>query len=307
MKTGRRQYRVAQAHLLPLDFFPSVTEKLRDFLNNKILYNCLAINTEILIQIIAKHWAGAGWSLLRVKDFIFEMKLGILTLVYSALGELNPGAVTQQETGQTFGNGLQLRETTLCKIGTGANLARKLRSEAKPPKVKKEKKKKDKTKKKKGGSSGVELDCSGLNLESLGGLPITGDEIEVLNAVGAKEMLKISTVTMLNLSGNQLSDGQELKDFVATFSAVNKISVKNNNFAEIPSDTFSDRQILALNLEENPLVTLPEGLLDTFSFNKKAGSFLKLPCEMKSVPVSIIKMLKNLQKYGFYCGKSFKQ
>lgn len=229
------------------------------------------------------------------------MKLGILTLVYSALGE-----VTQQETGQVFGNGLQLRESTLCKIGTGANLARKLRSE-KPPKVKKQKVKKDKTKKKKGGSSGVELDCSGLNLENLAGLPISGDEIEVLNAAGAKEMLKISTVTMLNLSGNQLSDGQELKEFVATFSAVNKISVKSNNFAEIPSDTFSDRQILALNLEENPLVTLPEGLLDTFSFNKKAGSFLKLPCEMKSVPVSIIKMLKNLQKYGFYCGKSFKQ
>ena len=98
-----------------------------------------------------------------------------------------------------------------------------------------------------------------------------------------------------------------LKDFVSSLTAMGKLSIKSNQFTSLPGDIFAPHKLLALNMEDNPLDTLASGLLDTFTFNKKAGSFLSLPCAMKSVPVAMLKMLKNLQKYATYCGKSFKQ
>merc|ERR1739838_709620 len=230
-----------------------------------------------------------------------KMKLGIFSLICSVLGD----TVGQEQVGVAFGNGLQLRETPLCKIGVP--MGRRFLRTGKPPKVKKQKVKKDKTKKKKGGSSGVELNCSNLNLETLSSLPISDGKIEVENAAGAKEMIALNTITTLNLADNQLSNGDELKVFVSSLTAMNKLSIKNNSYSNLSGDLFASHSLLGLNLEQNPLVTLPKGLLKNFSFNKKAGSFLNLPCEMKSVPVSMIKMLKNLQKYATFCGKSFKQ
>lgn len=149
-------------------------------------------------------------------------------------------------------------------------------------------------KKKKGpkGSSGgsAHVSCADLQLSTLGSL-ITdlkiGGFIRIKSAAGAVSNIPSASIISLTLANNELSDGEELAHFLSFLPNLTKLTLSNNKFDDLPSNTLhGNPKLVSINLSENLMSSFPEQFFDKQKISKKSD--LKFSCTMKYVPIDIL-------------------
>ena len=145
-----------------------------------------------------------------------------------------------------------------------------------------------KKKKKKGSSGGSSIDCSGLNLVRLDDI-ITDLRIGGFIRVkidGQTQNIGKEKITTINLSNNELSDGDNLKDFLSYLPAVTSITLDNNNFTQLPL-SLTKNNLLYFSLKGNEnLVSLDPGAIGLSQLEKK--TVIEFPCSMEYIPLDLL-------------------
>ena len=152
--------------------------------------------------------------------------------------------------------------------------------------------KKEKSKKNKnGGAAGQShVTCANLNLSSLAPL-ITdlkiGGFIRIKSAAGEVSNVPREAIQSLSLANNELTDGDELSQFLDFLPNLTKLTLSNNKFEQLPFDTLhGNPKLLSLNLAHNLMSTFPERFFAKQKITKKSD--LKFSCSMKYVPIDIL-------------------
>jgi len=101
-----------------------------------------------------------------------------------------------------------------------------------------------------------------------------------------KKNIDIKTISGINLQDNNLSDGDNLKEFLSYLPSISSITLDNNNFVELPLK-LTTSQLLFFSLKGNEnLVTMSPGSLTLDNLQKK--SQLIFPCSLKYVPMELL-------------------
>ena len=148
-----------------------------------------------------------------------------------------------------------------------------------------------KQKDKNGGAAGQShVSCANLNLSSLAPLISDlkiGGFIRIKSASGEVSNVPREAIQSLSLANNELTDGDELSRFLDFLPNLTKLTLSNNKFERLPSDTLrGNPKLLTLNLADNLMSTFPGRFFAKQRITEK--SELKFSCSMKYVPIDIL-------------------
>jgi Leucine-rich repeat (LRR) protein len=130
-----------------------------------------------------------------------------------------------------------------------------------------------------------------------------GGFIRIRSAAGVVTNIQGSTISSLSLADNSLTDGEELAQFLSFLPNLNKLTLSNNAFVELPSNTLhKNPKLESLNMFENPMMSFPESFFDKQKIAKKSS--FKFSCSMKFIPVDLLsnpKTIKSFLKVAQFC------
>jgi len=164
-----------------------------------------------------------------------------------------------------------------------------------------------KSKKTKGGGGGGSVNCANLALDSLAPLIADlkiGGFIRIKNSAGEVSNVPAGSIGSLTLANNNLSDGEELTQFLGYLPSLSTLTLANNKFTELPSNTLhGNPRLVAVNLKENQMTSFPERFFEKQKLSKKSD--LKFSCTMKYIPIDILindpKMAKSFIAAAEFC------
>ena len=104
-----------------------------------------------------------------------------------------------------------------------------------------------------------------------------------------RTLWNIGWVTVIEpwIKQNNLSDGDELSQFLKFLPGLSTLSLAGNKFSELPSNTLHGNPgLINIDLADNPMESFPESFFNKQKLSKKSD--LKFSCSMKYVPIDIL-------------------
>lgn len=107
------------------------------------------------------------------------------------------------------------------------------------------------------------------------------------NSAGVVTNVPANSIGQMSLKQNNLSDGDELSQFLKFLPGLSTLSLAGNKFSELPSNTLHGNPgLINIDLADNPMESFPESFFNKQKLSKKSD--LKFSCSMKYVPIDIL-------------------